>query len=208
MTMPVPSPEDERRLLRLRVIAKAMLATAFLAVVFVFLSAFLSGDKPGDPTPGMRVAVGDLAPGATRTLIWEGRPIIVQRRTPATIASLQAEDAARDAGLKDPSSDRSEQPDAAAGRLRSVEPEWFVAIALGTDYGCPIRLVEATQESVDRPGSDSAVPTSGPVAMFTDDCRGSRYDAAGRVFDGDYADRNLVVPAHRFDGEALVLGGG
>jgi len=208
MNIPERSVEDERRLLRLRVIAKAMLATAFLAVVFVFLSAFLSGDKPGDPTPGMRVAVGDLAPGATRTLIWEGRPIIVQRRTPVTIELLRAEDGARDAGLQDPLSRKSEQPEEAVGPLRSVDPDWFVAIALGTDYGCPIRLVEPASGGANGEASGGAPATSGPVAVFTDDCRGSRYDAAGRVFEGDYADRNLVVPAHRFDGEALILGGG
>jgi len=197
MTIPVRSPDEERRLLRLRVIAKAMLATAFLAVVFVFLSAFLSGDKPGDPTPGMRVAIGDLAPGATRTLIWEGRPIIVQRRTPDMIAALRSVDATRDAGLRDPLSARSEQPEAADGPLRSVDPEWFVAIAIGTDYGCPVRPLEPV-------GGDAA----SPQPAFTDDCRGSRYDAAGRVFAGEYADRNLVVPAYRIDGEELVLGGG
>jgi len=197
MTIPVRSPDDERRLLRLRVLAKAMLATAFLVVVFVFLSAFLSGDKPGDPTPGMRVTIGDLAPGATRTLIWEGRPIIVQRRTPDMVAALQADDATRDASLQDPSSARSEQPEAATGPLRSVDPEWFVAIALGTDYGCPVKPLA--------PGVGGG---GSPQPAFTDDCRGSRYDAAGRVFAGEYADRNLVVPAHRIDGEELVLGGG
>jgi len=195
MSVPERSPADENRLLRLRVIAKAMLAAAFLTTVFVFVSAFLSGDKPGDPVPGMRVEIGDIAAGGTRLLIWEGRPVIVQRRTPDVIAALQREDATRDAALRDPLSRRSEQPDDLSAALRSVQPEWFVAIALGTDYGCPVKPIADT---------DGA----GGAAAFTDDCRGSRYDAAGRVFAGDYADRNLVVPAYRIDDGTLILGGG
>jgi len=202
MSIPERSPEDERRLLRLRVIAKAMLATAFLTTVFVFVSAFLSGDKPGDPTPGMRVTIDDIAIGDTRTLIWEGRPVIVQRRTPDAIAALRSEDPARDAALRDPRSTRSEQPDSADTALRSVQPEWFVAIAIGTDYGCPVKPVAAGAAEPE-PEPESAV-----TPAFVDDCRGSRYDAAGRVLAGEFADKNLVVPAHRIDGGSLVLGGG
>lgn len=193
---PYAQPDEAaiRRRLRLRVLAKLMLATAFLAVVFVFLSAFLSGDKPGDPVPGLQVDIGDMAAGEMRTVIWEGRPIIVHRRDAAQRDALLRADAERDAGLRDPSSKRSEQPAGADPALRSMAPDWFVAIALGTDYGCPVKPVaEPTREN----GIDVA---------FVDDCRGSRYDAAGRVLAGDYADRNLVVPAHTIDGDTLILG--
>jgi len=189
-----PDQAAVRRRLRLRVIAKLMLGTAFLAVVFVFLSAFLSGDKPGDPTPGLQVDIAGIAPGEVRTVIWEGRPVIVQRRTAAQRAALLGADAARDAGLRDPASQRSEQPDAAHPLLRSTSPDWFVAIALGTDYGCPVKPVA------------EAVTENGVEVAFADDCRGSRYDAAGRVLAAQYADRNLVVPAHTVQGDTLILG--
>ena len=192
----VPDPARAARLLRLRVLLKAMIAVAACAVVFVFLSAFLSDDGEEDTLPGLRVAVGDMAAGETRALTWDGRAVVVHRRTPETIARLEA-DGAR-AALRDPDSERSEQPESMRGPLRSSSPEWFVAIGLGTDYGCPVAWLPP-----------EATPFAGAPwpGGFVDGCRGSRYDLAGRVYAGQYADRNLVVPPHRvLDDGTLVLG--
>ena len=192
---------NEAHRLRLRVIAKAMLGVAFLGTVFVFLSAFLSGDREAETTPAVRVFVGDVRPGETIVERWEGRPVIVQRRTPEMIEAVRAAfGAAGGPALKDPDSAASEQPDAIDPALRSVDPEWFVALGLGTDQGCPVRALAAD------PDEDFAgAPWAGG---FVDECRGSRYDAAGRVFARQYADENLVVPAHSLRGDTLVIGGG
>ena len=190
---------NEAHRLRLRVIAKSMLAVAFLAVTFVFLSAFLSGDREAETTPALRVNVADVRVGETIVEMWEGRPVLVQRRTPEAIAALRAGPPPSPA-LRDAASEDSIQPDAIDPALRSHEPEWFVALGLGTDQGCPISALPAD------PGEDFAgAPWAGG---FVDACRGSRYDGAGRVFDGQYADRNLVVPAHFLRGDTLVIGGG
>lgn len=189
---------DEAHRLRLRVIAKAMLGVAFLSVLFVFLSAFLSGDREAETTPALRVNVADVRVGETIVEMWEGRPVLVQRRTPETIRALREGPSATPA-LRDPESERSEQPDSVDAALRSNEPEWFVALGLGTDQGCPVRALPAD------PDEDFAgAPWAGG---FADECRGSRYDAAGRVFAGQYADRNLIVPTHSLRGDTLVIGG-
>ena len=190
---------NEARRLRLRVVAKTMLGVAFLATLFVFLSAFLSGDREAETTPAVRVNVADVAPGETIVAMWEGRPVLVQRRTPEAIAALRAGPAEAPV-LRDPASAESAQPDGLDPALRSVEPEWFVALGLGTDQGCPVRALPAD------PGEDfGGAPWAGG---FVDECRGSRYDGAGRVFARQYADRNLVVPAHVRRGDTLVIGGG
>jgi len=192
----VPDPDRARRLLGLRVLLKSMIAFAFAVVVFVVLSVFLSDDGEEDTLPGLRVAVGDMLAGETRLLTWDGRAVLVHRRTPEEIARLE-ENAAR-ASLRDPESAKSEQPVTMRGALRSSAPEWFVAIGLGTDYGCPVGYL-APEEA---PFAGAAWPGG-----FVDGCRGSRYDLAGRVYAGQYADRNLVVPPHSVGADGtLVLG--
>lgn len=186
---------DEAHRLRLRLIAKSMLALAFFAVVFVFLSAFLSGDPESDGKVGMRVDVADVAPGETIIVMWEQRPVVVQRRTRDTVAALVD---GSGAGLRDPDSSRSEQPSDATNALRSSDPGWFVAIGLGTDYGCPVHALPANPDE-----SVAGMPWNGG---FEDECRHSRYDPAGRVYADQYADRNLVVPPYTIRGDALILG--
>lgn len=192
----VPDPARAGRLLRLRVLLKSMIAVAAVGVVFVFFSAFLSDDGEENTLPGLRVAIGDMRPGETRTLTWDGRAVLVHRRTPEQIARLERN--AHRGALRDPESAKSEQPESMRGPLRSGSPEWFVAIGLGTDYGCPVGFLEAGGEAF------AGAPWDGG---FVDGCRGSRYDLGGRVYAGQYADRNLVVPPHTVDADGtLVLG--
>ena len=191
-------PERARRLLRLRVLLKTMLAGAACVVAFVCFSAFLSDDGTEDTLPGWRVAVGDMLPGETRMLTWDGRAVVVHRRTPEQIRLLEDADDTLRTRLRDPDSTRSEQPDTMRDALRSKDPEWFVAIGLGTDYGCPVAWLAP------EPTLFAGAPWPGG---FVDSCRGSRYDLAGRVYAGQYADRNLVVPPHSVDDGVLLLGG-
>lgn len=189
------SPTEETRRLRLRVLVKAMLATAALAVLFVSFAFFFSGDDERARLPGLNVDVQDMQPGDTQRVLWERRPVMVYRRTDAAIAALTAPAATAAGRLRDPDSRRSEQPEAMRNALRSREPQWFVAIALGTDQGCPVMVADTAD---------------GSALEFIDECRGSRYDGAGRVLAGQFADKNLAVPAHDFettDGRLmLVLG--
>ncbi len=186
---------DEAHRLRLRVVAKAMLGVAFLGVVFVFLSAFLSINRESESGPGMRIDLAGFEPGQTEVYTWERRPVIVQRRTPETVIRLRETSGF---ALLDPESARSEQPEDAGNALRSSNPGWFVALGLGTGQGCPVRALPAD------PGESFA---GGPWAGgFVEECTGSRYDAAGRVYDDQYADRNLIVPAYTISGDTLILG--
>jgi len=190
--------EQERRLLYLRVLLKGMIAVAFMAVVFVFFSVFLSDDGEEGTLQGERFVIGDMTPGETRTLTWDGRPVLIHRRTAEQIAVLEQTDAMQRSQLRDPDSERSEQPDDMMGPLRSQSPDWFIAIGLGTDYGCPLGWLAADQEPF------AGLPWPGG---FIDSCRESRYDLAGRVYARQYADRNLIVPDYTLVGDTVILGG-
>ena len=174
----------DTRKLRLRVLAKCMLAAAALVVLYVAFAFFFSRDDERPRLPGLVVDVHDMQAGDSQRVLWERRPVIIHRRTPADMAALVSPAATAAGRLRDPDSRRSEQPEAMRNARRSRDPVWFVAIALGMDQGCPVSIVDAT---------DSEIPE------FTDECRGSRYDGAGRVFAGQYADRNLSIPEYEFD---------
>jgi len=64
-----------------------------------------------------------------------------------------------------------------------------VVVALGTSIGCPVHPVYENER----------------VTGFIDRCRGWRYDAAGRVYQGQEALRNLTVPPYWIDGDGLIL---
>jgi len=179
------------RRLYYRVILKLMALVLVLFVVQAMVRAFFS-----NPETDIRLALGvdleTLVPGEMRRLDWAGRELLILRRNEA----MEAADAAHEDRLYDPASRLSNQPRDARNPGRTLVPGYFIAYAQGTDLSCPLDLV-----------TPEAAAEAGWGGGFTDRCRGSRYDFAGRVYDGQPARRNLEVPAYRVDGDRIVLGG-
>jgi len=130
--------------------------------------------------------MADLQKNGAAHTQWNGLPVIVLLRSKPAMALLESPPAA----LRDPDSERSVQPEQARNPWRSARPEVFVAIALGTDLRCPVQ----------------ARTEAGLLLGFIDQCRGWRYDAAGRVFDGQGALRNLRIPPYHIDNDRIVIG--
>ncbi len=175
-------------------------ATAGLGTVGVVaaLVPFVESWKPseraraaGAPT---RVDVSKIDAGQMIITIYRKQPIYVVRRTPEMLASLTG----HDQRLKDPSSTDSIQPTYAKNQDRSIKPEFLVLIGICTHLGClPKQHFE--------PG-DAALGADWPGGFFCP-CHGSRFDLAGRVFDGSPASTNLVVPSYSFSSaDELVIG--
>lgn len=192
MTPESDSPSNLKRQ-RLRVAVNLMLAVAFLVMVYVSVSSFQSNTVDRPSLPSLSVDLSEVSSSEAITVNWNDRPVIVVRRTPAEIAALAQENPA----LTDASSSSSEQPDFARVSHRSRDPQWFVAIALGTDFSCPVDRV---------PAVPAAIMGSEGQAGLKDSCRGSYYDLAGRVLRGQYADRNLAIPPYQLSGLSLTLG--
>lgn len=170
-----------------------MMYLGFAGVAYVFVSAIMSGDGEVPSVPSLRVDISNIEPGEIDFMTWEGRPVLVYRRSDADIVSLRT----GDSRLMDPDSARSEQPAFAKNALRSESVDYFVAIALGTGQGCTVAHVPASSESFqERPWSGG----------FMDSCGKDRYDLAGRVYSGQYATENLKVPQYAIDGMTLILG--
>lgn len=140
----------------------------------------------------VEVDVSAMAPGELMTVAWRGKPVWILRRTEEMIKDLEtlADE------LKDPESQVPQQPSYAQNMTRSVNPEFLVVVGICTHLGCAPSF---------RP--DEAAPDLGPdwKGGFFCPCHGSRYDFAGRVFNGVPAPANLVVPPYRYLSDTRLL---
>jgi len=165
-----------------------------VAVAVPFLASMKPSARAQALGAPIEVDVSKIEPGQRITVEWRGKPVYIVRRTPEALASLEGL-AGR---LRDPESQSSEQPNYAHNTYRSLKPEIFVVVGVCTHLGCaPLFRPEvgAADLGADWPGG------------FFCPCHGSRFDMAGRVFQGVPAPLNLTVPPYRFVGDStLVIG--
>jgi ubiquinol-cytochrome c reductase iron-sulfur subunit len=189
----VPEVDESRRKFLIAATAGTGAVGAVLtAVPFVASwSPSESARAAGLPT---EVDLTKIEPGQMVIPMWRKQPIYVVRRTPEMIASL----ATHDAELKDPKSAESEQPDYAKNQARALKPEWLVLKGTCTHLGC-------LPKQRFTPG-DASVMANWPGGFFCP-CHGSKFDLAGRVFQGSPASVNLRVPPYNFPSDdKLVIG--
>ncbi len=144
-----------------------------LALVYILLDYSID-IRPPTVQASYRFSVPALEFDKPEILRRDNLSLIVIRRSPRTQAAL--DQAAT--GLQDAASARSRQPAYARNPLRSREPEYFVAYALGTDLGCPLV-------------TDSR--------RLRESCSGARYDFAGRALAGAREFSNLAIPDYTLD---------
>ncbi len=160
------------------------IGAAFTAVPF--LSSFQPSAKAKAIGAPVEVDISKLEPGQRVVQKWRGKPVWVVRRTPEMLENLKSFDAS---ALRDPKSEKSEQPEYAKNDWRSDKPEYLVLVGICTHLGC----------------SPSFIPEAGAPEVgatwkggFFCPCHGSKFDLAGRVFAGVPAPSNMVVPPYRF----------
>lgn len=136
--------------------------------------------------------IGKIEPGQKVTFGWRGLPVFIVNRTRQQLDTLPG----LDDRLKDPHSDNTDQqPDYAKNEWRSIKPEWLVMIGICTHLGCsPDYFGEVKAEPFDPQWKGG----------FFCPCHKSRYDLAGRVFDGVPAPANMVIPPYHFVSDTLV----
>lgn len=176
-------PDNPRRLL-LRLSVKFLFLAAAILSGYVLFSSTEKPQKHAEPVNLLQV---ELAPVERTTVTrrqWAGGNLILLQRphpTPAVKEALEAK-------LLDPLSQSARQPTGLSKRGRSRQSGLFLAYDRGTDMGCPLEWV---------PGGNRQAPHQPWPGGFRDSCRGSWYDAAGRVFKGQEAQRNLDIPPYR-----------
>jgi ubiquinol-cytochrome c reductase iron-sulfur subunit len=138
--------------------------------------------------------ISKVEAGQRLAIEWRGQPVWIINRTKALLDTLpQVKD-----GLKDPDSKVDQQPKFAQNAARSLKPEWFVVVGICTHLGCsPAFVPDIKPEPFDPEWKGG----------FFCPCHKSRYDIAGRVFQGVPAPANLVVPPYKFiDDKHIMIG--
>jgi ubiquinol-cytochrome c reductase iron-sulfur subunit len=183
---------SRRKFLTAATIAVGVIGALFTAVPFV--ESWLPSERARAQGGPVSLDFSKLEPGQMTTVTWRRKPIYVVRRTPAMLSLIGN----HDDRLKDPRSNYSEQPPYAKNPVRARRADLFVTIGICTHLGClpKARFAPGLPElGADWPGG------------FFCPCHGSRFDLAGRVFDGSPASVNLVIPSYDFAGQnELVIG--
>ena len=182
---------------RRKFLTTATSATAAVGVVFA-ASPFVASWQPSELARALgapvTVDLSKLEVGQMIMPVWRKQPVYVFKRPPELVAKLSA----HDERLKDPKSADSEQPAYAMNEQRSRRADIAVLIGVCTHLGClPKQRFEL---------GDPRLGTDWPGG-FLCPCHGSRFDLAGRVFNGSPASINLRVPPYSFpDEHTLIIG--
>ncbi|MBV8784781.1 MAG: ubiquinol-cytochrome c reductase iron-sulfur subunit [Gammaproteobacteria bacterium] len=189
--------DDEIDLSRRKFLTRATIATGAVGAVFAavpFIESWSPSERARAQGAPVDIDITKVDPGQMITPIpvWRKSPIYVVHRGPDMVKRI----AGHDDQLKDPDSKASDQPAYAKNALRSRTPEFLVLVGTCTHLGCLPKQRFAAGE----------LYPSWPGGFFCP-CHGSRFDLAGRVFQGSPASLNLRVPPYSFpDQRTLRIG--
>ena len=162
-----------------------------VAVAVPFIKSWNPCAKAKAAGAPVEVNISIVEPGQLIRVEWRGKPVWVVRRTEAVLNNLKT----LDSKLRDPASEEMQQPEYATNPARSIKPEFFIAVGICTHLGCsPTYLPDSFGEQVE-----------GVTSGFFCPCHGSKFDMAGRVFQGVPAPLNLVIPPHKYVDDANVI---
>lgn len=144
------------------------------------------------------VDISALAVGQRIVVEWRGQPIWIVKRSEAILEALPT----LDGNLRDPMSENPDQQPAYVlqdnPELRSLRPEISVLVGLCTHLGCAPEMVAEIRPEPFDPNWKGG---------YFCPCHKSKFDMAGRVFEGVPAPTNLVVPPHHYaDDNTIVIG--
>ena len=160
-----------------------------------FFSSFAPSAKAVSAGVPTIIDISKLVEGAQLIEVWRKRPVWVIKRSSESLAALDS----MTPRLKDPESKEVEQqPDYAQNAVRSIKPTILVLVGSCTHLGCSPKFhPEMTAEDWDSEWKGG----------FYCPCHSSKFDMAGRVYNGSPAPTNLVVPIHRYvDDNTIVIG--
>ncbi len=166
-----------------------------LAAAVPFIASWQPSARAQQAGAPVTVDISKLGPGQRLVEQWRGQPVWLIRRTPEQLAALPGEDSR----LRDPNSENPEQqPSYAKNEYRSIKPEIAVLVGTCTHLGCsPLFRPELEPQPFDSQWQGG----------FYCPCHNSRFDMAGRVYDGVPAPTNLRVPPYHFvDDNRIVIG--
>jgi ubiquinol-cytochrome c reductase iron-sulfur subunit len=167
-----------------------------LATAGALVSTFQPSERAKAAGAPVEVDVAGMAPGEMKTVEWRGKPVWILKRSPEMVASLKS----TDDDVADPNSQRAPDeltPTYARNQMRSIKPEFLVAVGICSHLGC-------SPSSRLAPGPQPNLPDDW-AGGFICPCHGSTFDLAGRVFKNKPAPDNLQVPPHMYLSDNKLL---
>ena len=146
----------------------------------IFAVPLLDTMNPAADTLALSTTDVDLKPievGQSITVVWQGKPVFIRRRTPEEIKAAEDVDVST---LRDKQADKD----------RVQKPEWLVLVGICTHLGCI-------------PGGQKKTEARGPYGGWFCPCHGSMYDTSGRIRQGP-APNNLKVPEYFFTSDTSI----
>lgn len=186
-----PVNTGRRRFLTATTAVVGAVGAGFVAVPFI---------KSWNPSARAKLAgapitadISALGEGQRLVLEWRGQPIWIVRRSPTVLQTLPT----LNDQLRDPKSENPEQqPAYASNPTRSIKPEVSVLVGLCTHLGCsPEMKAEIRPEPFDAQWKGG----------YFCPCHKSKFDMAGRVYEGVPAPTNLVVPPHHYENDTTIV---
>jgi ubiquinol-cytochrome c reductase iron-sulfur subunit len=176
---------DRRRFLTAATVVVGAVGT--VAVAVPFLSSWSPSERAKTAGAPVQADIGKLEPGQQIIVKWRGKPVWVVRRDDAALETLPEVDGQ----LRDPKSNESIQPEYAKNEYRSRKPETLIMVGICTHLGCsPTYVPEITADF---------------KGGFFCPCHGSKFDFAGRVYQGVPAPTNLTVPPHYYVSDSIIV---
>lgn len=174
---------DQKRRCFLRRATTAVGGIGLAAAAVPFLSYWMPSEDTVAAGEPIEIDLSALTPRQQLTVPWRGMPIWVIYRDQPMLDSLQK----LTDKLRDPLSVQDQQPEYCKNIHRSIKPQFLIAIGICTHLGCvPTYRPDVASVSPDWLGG------------FYCPCHGSKYDLAGRVYQGVPAPLNLKIPNHMY----------
>jgi len=169
----------------------AAVGAGFVAVPF--LSSWMPSERAKNAGAPVEVDIGKMQEGQLLIVEWQSKPVWIVKRSAKTLSDLVT----LDDKLSDPNSEEiDQQPNYAQNANRSIRPEISVLVGICTHLGC----------------SPTFRPEIGAVDLGADwlggffcPCHSSKFDLAGRVYQGVPAPTNLVVPPHQYASDNVIV---
>jgi ubiquinol-cytochrome c reductase iron-sulfur subunit len=184
--------QNKRRFLTNTTAVVGAVGAGFVAVPF--LASWAPSERAKTAGAPVEVDISKLQEGQLLTVEWRGKPVWIIKRTQQNLKDLPT----LDDNLRDPASDNDQQPEYAKNATRSIKPDVVVMVGICTHLGCSPTY---------RPEMAPADLGENWKGGFFCPCHGSKFDLAGRVYQGVPAPLNLEIPPHFYKSDRTILVG-
>lgn len=183
--------QNKRRFLTNTTVAVGAVGAGFVAVPF--LASWAPSERAKTAGAPVEVDISKLEEGRLVTVEWRGKPVWIVKRSEQSLTDL----ATLVDDLRDPASENDQQPVYAQNATRSIKPNVVVMVGICTHLGCS-PTYRPDLGAADLGGADWK-------GGFFCPCHGSKFDLAGRVYQGVPAPLNLEVPPHFYKSDRTIL---